>query len=428
MNIKNLAPAEGPTNMANLKDDQLLTQFERLVRREREATVEVILHIREISKRGLYAKEAYPSLYSYLTEKYHYSGGAAYRRIQAARVSEIYPYVLKLLSDGKLNLTTIGLISSHLNKENAKLLVQKVIGKSKSVVEYVVADLFGKEKVYQDTIRRLPASKTKTEKTKSFQEDNIFASGNEKDMLFQIDSVHCMNNEQHLQVSGKGGRTAAGDSKEIGAGALIRNGESLAVTNGRTITDSCFAGGMPAMSDAHCAASNPLQRKVKIEFVADELVAKKLERAREILRHKYPSGKLEDIFHQALEDMLEKRDPERKMTRTVIRQEKASKEIQDRADQVEDTGTKTRYIPEHIRNKVWMRDGGRCAFVSPEGRRCPERGNLEIDHIRPWALGGHSDERNLRLLCSTHNKYLAYKTFGKWYVREENVLIYASKH
>jgi hypothetical protein len=60
-----------------------------------------------------------------------------------------------------------------------------------------------------------------------------------------------------------------------------------------------------------------------------------------------------------------------------------------------------------VKHQVWLRDDGRCTWVSEEGRRCQARHYLQIDHITMVCLGGSNDVDNLRLLCSSHNR-LAY--------------------
>lgn len=54
-------------------------------------------------------------------------------------------------------------------------------------------------------------------------------------------------------------------------------------------------------------------------------------------------------------------------------------------------------IPEDVRMFVWRRDGGRCV-------ECGSNKNLEFDHLIPVAEGGSNTERNLQLLCETHNR------------------------
>lgn len=77
------------------------------------------------------------------------------------------------------------------------------------------------------------------------------------------------------------------------------------------------------------------------------------------------------------------------------------------------SGRRTRRITKGVKDFVWGRDEGRCAFAAPDGMRCSATKNLEFDHIRPWALGGSSDDpANIRLLCRAHNQHAARKIFG----------------
>jgi 5-methylcytosine-specific restriction endonuclease McrA len=79
-----------------------------------------------------------------------------------------------------------------------------------------------------------------------------------------------------------------------------------------------------------------------------------------------------------------------------------------------DTGRGHRaHIPESVRNDVVRRDGGRCTFVDRNGERCTETVALQVDHVRPRALGGSDETANLRAMCAAHNRLLAERTFGR---------------
>ena len=54
-------------------------------------------------------------------------------------------------------------------------------------------------------------------------------------------------------------------------------------------------------------------------------------------------------------------------------------------------------IPESVQLFVWQRDQGRCVV-------CGSQERLEFDHIIPVSRGGSSTERNIQLLCETHNR------------------------
>ena len=83
------------------------------------------------------------------------------------------------------------------------------------------------------------------------------------------------------------------------------------------------------------------------------------------------------------------------------------------------TGVQTlgsRYIPAEVRRQLYRRDGGRCAYVAPDGQRCREAGFLEIQHHVPHARGGAPVVENLALYCRSHNALAAEQDFGRSYM------------
>jgi 5-methylcytosine-specific restriction endonuclease McrA len=80
-----------------------------------------------------------------------------------------------------------------------------------------------------------------------------------------------------------------------------------------------------------------------------------------------------------------------------------------------------RYIPAAIRDAVWRRDDGCCAFVSSEGRRCGSTHQLEIHHLIPFARGGADTVENLALRCKAHNLHEARRDFGDEHVERATV-------
>ena len=71
-----------------------------------------------------------------------------------------------------------------------------------------------------------------------------------------------------------------------------------------------------------------------------------------------------------------------------------------------------RAIPSFLRKHIWERDEGRCTYVHPQTKRkCSSKHLLQIDHIKPFSLGGKSEAGNLRLLCAGHNQYRSERTF-----------------
>ena len=140
------------------------------------------------------------------------------------------------------------------------------------------------------------------------------------------------------------------------------------------------------------------QTRVAWHFTSEVSTREKLEKVKRLLRHQYPQGRAEDIVDLALDTLLDKIDPDRKTNPISMPVPK-------------ETGH-SRYIPRGIKRHVWERDGAQCAYCTPDGKRCAEKGGLQFDHVTPWARGGRSDDPgNIRLLCRTHNIWLAEKTF-----------------
>jgi 5-methylcytosine-specific restriction endonuclease McrA len=65
---------------------------------------------------------------------------------------------------------------------------------------------------------------------------------------------------------------------------------------------------------------------------------------------------------------------------------------------------------------VWQRDGGRCAFVDADGRRCSATARLEVHHVVPFGRGGDHSVENLRLMCQSHNSYQAEVDYGRTFI------------
>jgi hypothetical protein len=70
-------------------------------------------------------------------------------------------------------------------------------------------------------------------------------------------------------------------------------------------------------------------------------------------------------------------------------------------------------VPRAVKRAVWKRDGGQCAFVSLDGRRCTERRFLEFHHVDAYAKQGPATVDNISLRCRRHNQYEAELVFGR---------------
>ncbi|MDB5219920.1 MAG: hypothetical protein JWO86_7847 [Myxococcaceae bacterium] len=176
-----------------------------------------------------------------------------------------------------------------------------------------------------------------------------------------------------------------------------------------------------AGSDASHVPSAPRARieplseaRYKVQLTASAELKVKLERARDLMRHRNPSGDLAVVIDAAMDLLLAKLEKER------LGKVKAPREPpKPRAGSGSGSGThRGRAIPAGVRRAVFERDGEQCTFVDEAGERCPQRGHLELDHIEARALGGTNAASNLRVRCRAHNRLAAEEVFGKAHVAE----------
>lgn len=263
----------------NLLDEKLLIRCKEQVLLEKTATSKVLDYLNEIDRRRLWVKEGYASLLDFCVRYLSYSEGEAYRRIQAARLTQRVKTVKPLLEKAQVSLTSLTLLSPVLTLENASTILPEVIGKPTREVEKVIRRHFPERALKKET--------------------------------FEVEL------DEELR-------------------ALLEKAQQIA------------------------SETNPrlLLKKVLRNFV------------RERKFRKVTEGKIKTPH--------------------------------------------TRRVAAATAAKVKAQAGYQCEYRSPAGVRCSQTAHLEIDHIRPYAMGGSSkDPSNLRTLCKVHNLYFAGLYFPK---------------
>jgi hypothetical protein len=137
-----------------------------------------------------------------------------------------------------------------------------------------------------------------------------------------------------------------------------------------------------------------------VQFTIGAATREKLCRVQGLLRREIPDRDPGAIFDRALDLLLE--DVARKKLAAVRKTRPRS-----------GTNTRSRHVPAPVKRAVWVRDGGRSAFVAANGRRCTERVFLEFHHRDAHDLGGEATVANISLRCRAHNVYEAEMVFGR---------------
>ena len=146
---------EESSNLKAVPDGELLPRLSDLVSQSRRLDADVVAHIAEVDARRLYAREATPSMFAYCVEVLGLGESEAYLRIAAARASREHPLLLEMLRDGRLLLTAVARLASHLTPENCDRVLKRAANRSKREIEELIAELDPRPDA-RSAIRRLP--------------------------------------------------------------------------------------------------------------------------------------------------------------------------------------------------------------------------------------------------------------------------------
>ncbi|MFH1726373.1 MAG: hypothetical protein ABII00_17315 [Elusimicrobiota bacterium] len=224
----------------------------------------LLAHLAEFDWRRLHERQGFPTLFEYCTRELGYSESSAGKRIVAARLARRLPPLLTRIASGKLDLTAVVILAPHLNKDNHKELLAQAEGKSTRELKFLLAGLAPRPDA-PDCVRRLPAPSA-APKTGSDAPPPLFAPDGE----------------------GPGAETC-GENPEPPPGRIAPGPKPL----------------VEPLSPDRCL----------IRFTGGRELLALLDRAKEVLRHKYPDGDLEDVFTDALSALLDKKDPMRILQR-----------------------------------------------------------------------------------------------------------------
>ncbi len=363
--------------VAQLSDHDLLAQVKDLARSEREATVALIVHLSELDERRLYLAEGYPSSFKYCTDVLQLSEHATYNRIEAARALRRFPVLLEHLAAGWVTLFAVRRLAPHLTAENHREVLALARHKSTREIEELLARLHPQPPV-PDVIRKLPVRKP---------------------------------------VASTAPTTAPLLVGAQGAPSLQRDDDTSELISAVAPSTVAAPATLPGPPARRTVISPLAPERYKVQFTANAEVHAKLREVQALLRHQIPDGDLELIFDRALEALLAN------LRKQKLAATDRPREHQNRASGVPPNSLlRSRHIPAVVKRAVWDRDGGRCAFVSTDGRRCAEDAFVEFHHVVPYAHGGPSTAANIELRCRAHNGYEAECHFGRWSkaaVREE---------
>jgi hypothetical protein len=339
---------------SHLSDAELVAEVTRCAHDERRSTARLLAHLAELDARQLYLGAGHATLFAYCHHVLGLSEDAAYNRVHAARACRLFPQALQQLAAGELTVTTVRLLAGRLTADNHRELLAAAAHRSKREVEELLACHFP-EADRRSSGRKVPVRTQSSERVASPP------------------------TTEPAQVMGVLVMTSAAP--------------------GPVLTPPETAPPRPT-AWTHRPAVKPLaEDRYEVRFTASAGTRDKLKVAQDLLRHVIPNGDVAAIVDRALSALVEAH------SRAKMAAVRAPAKARPVATTTRPAAEGSRHVPSEVKRTVWVRDGGRCAFVGTTGHRCRERAFLEYHHVVPYAAGGEATVANIQLRCHAHNGY-----------------------
>lgn len=345
-------------DLRSLSDQQILHQAKSLAVQERQLTAELLLFLKEVDRRRLFAR-SYGSLFEYVTKDLGYSAGSAKRRIDSMRLLKDLPEVEQKIKDGSLTLTQISQAQQFFQNE-----VKSNKPMSSEQKKDVLTSLEGKST--RESERELLARSSNPESL--IHKDKI------KSVTENLSEVRFVADQELLSLLDEVKGLLSHSKPNLTLAELIGEAAKLAVT---------------------------------------ALKAKKFKlKQRDMQSQEGATSKIDTKDHPE-----EISGAGVKAVEKVTKRDAAIRENAVQKPTVANNANgkaRSRYIPAAVKRAVYLRDQGMCAYVDPvSGKRCSSKAFVEYDHTLAFAKNGDSSIHNLALKCKNHNVLHAISDFSQ---------------
>ena len=345
---------------------QLATRLADLFQRERAVMADFLLGLAEFDRERLWLELGYSSLFHFLHRELRMSKGAAFYRKTAAELVQRFPEVVEPLRDGRLCITTVIELAKVITPENREEVLPRFFHRSKSEAKAVSAALAPEPAPpRREVVTRLPAEVARSNAVQPAEPVGLMSLA----------------------------ALPAPATPNVQTGSYTSSPANVGVT------ETVAAVQLPAPAPAPKRdGAEPLTAELRrLHVTVSSRFLEKLETARAALSHSHPGGSAEEILETGLDLVLERQ---------------AKRNGQVKKPQEKERPCAPGHVPARVRRAVRERDGGRCQWPLESGGVCGSTLRVELDHIKPRALGGPSTISNMRCLCATHNQPAARKAFG----------------
>lgn len=339
------------TENTSIENQVLFARIQRLVATERRIGIEILECLYQIELRKAYAELRYEGLYTYCVKELGFSDSQAFQRIQAMRALREMPELKEGIESGALSVSSVAKVQTHFRRE-----------------------------------RKSGAARPKTEKLELFR---IMENRTSREVDAKLAEVR--GEPPTLRLVVEMDAELAGLWQAVRDRAAHRSGGSDAEAM-KIVSREWLERNDPGresargLKDTRRPEKKSSERKSRVIGAPTAAVPKEM-KVDEGTRFQANTRAVANTETHVTTSA--QADTSRRAVPSLIK-------VVDR---------RRRFVPAALKREIWRRDGGKCT-------RCGSRHALEIDHRRPFAMGGSTNFGNLRLLCRSCNQFVAVRAFG----------------
>lgn len=399
------AGCAGLSDVSSLSEHELVARVRSLNADGNRLVAKLLVHLGEMDARKLYKRHACSSMFAFC-RRLGMSEGSTARRLDSARSIRRFPKLLPLVERGELHLTALSIVSGILTPANVDSVIASVRGKSRREVEEVRVRYAPRPDV-KDSIRRQPQpaiTPVPSPAVPSAPPSTMLSSAPSTPPVAVPPSMPALALLEQRSLLDAIAPVASVVPAVASALPVVAPAREQAMPLPLSIVSAPPPVAAPAVRIARPVAPIvPLREDgYKVQFMATKAIVDKIDRLKDMMRHRNTKGDLATIMEAALDLLIAKVEKER--FGKTSRPQKVERPC------------KPGHVSAAKRREVFDRDGVQCTWVDAEGHRCEERGWLELDHCHAKGRGGSEAVKNLRVLCRAHNALHAEDDFGAAYI------------
>ena len=398
------------------------------MQKERQINIQVLQHLQEIEKRKLYLKRGFSSLFEYAVKELGYSESSAYRRIKAMKLCKELPETKTQISTGKLNLCTASKLQTVFEKQEKQ--IKNKVREQQRIATKALLERNKKSQSNQNLIKN-DASIIHSEEL--MRHEAPISKAEKRDLINKVQGKSGRETEQLLSNTfplicseRERVRDVSNDKVEIKV-ILDKESqqklESLKKLLSHKNSNMSYGELFSLLAEMALNKYDP-KRKINKKNFSHSHVRGNPGLDACVLKARFGSFQGHDNNHTKVATSTRVKPNAEVTTSAEMRANTKIKEpkkvfnkiprktsVSVIKQKLNNNQKHTRYIPSVVRHHVWMRDQGQCTYICPKTkRRCSSNHLLQIDHIKPFSLGGTHETDNLRLLCANHNQF----TFSRY--------------